>query len=168
MNVEGLLMSAETSITKPAELLAKLEPLMPAAITWARELSLVAIEEGHRLEPAMIAVAKAVGVQRPDLVRVLTVDNLPLPDDETLRNAALSLGLLGPDMNGLTVGYGIFICRGRESKRLLSHELRHVHQYERAGFIGTFIPEYVRQLVTYGYHVAPFELDARFHEISEE
>jgi len=80
--------------------------------------------------------------------------------------AALGTGLLGPGMVGLTLGYGVYICRGHGTVRLLSHEFRHVYQYERAGSIAAFLPVYLHQIATVGYYNAPFEIDARAHERS--
>ena len=67
-------------------------------------------------------------------------------------------------MVGLTLGYSIFIVRGHMSPRLLSHECRHVYQYETAGSISAFLPVYLQQIATVGYQSAPFEQDARAHE----
>ena len=57
-----------------------------------------------------------------------------------------------------------FIRHGFVTNRLVSHELRHVHQYEAAGSIAAFLPVYLAQIVSVGYEQAPFELDARHHE----
>jgi len=119
------------------------------------------------LSPSEEEVARAVGVVKPELVRIEIVERLPLPEDATLRTAALQAGLLGPDMVGLTLGHSVFICRGHKSRRLLSHELRHVHQYEQAGSITAFLPVYLTQVLQVGYHSAPLELDARAHEIPD-
>ena len=91
---------------------------------------------------------------------------LPLPDDPDLRQVALETGLLGPNMIGLTLGYGIYVCDGHMDNRLISHECRHVHQYEVAGSIESYLPIYLRQIAVHGYHDAPFEIDAREHEIN--
>jgi hypothetical protein len=68
-------------------------------------------------------------------------------------------------MLGLTLGHSIFIVRGHKDRRLLSHELRHVHQYEHHGSIAAFLPVYLQQIVEVGYANAPLEADARAHEI---
>jgi hypothetical protein len=96
---------------------------------------------------------------------VSVVRELPLPTDLELRQAALAAGLLGPGVVGLTLGHAIYICSGHKSARLLSHECRHVHQYERAGSIAAYLPVYLRQIITVGYRNAPFEIDARDHEL---
>jgi hypothetical protein len=68
-------------------------------------------------------------------------------------------------MAGLTLGYAIFICEGHNSPRLLSHECRHVYQYEMCGSIAAFLPIYLQQIVDFGYMNAPFEIDAQKHEL---
>jgi hypothetical protein len=90
---------------------------------------------------------------------------LPLPDDPELRQVALATGLLGPSMIGLTLGHSIYIVLGHHTNRLLSHECRHVAQYETAGSIAEFLPQYLQQVAEYGYANAPFEIDARQHEV---
>jgi len=75
--------------------------------------------------------------------------------------------MLGPDMAGLTLGYGIYVRHGHDTLRLLSHEFRHVYQYEAAGSIAAFLPGYLQQIVTVGYDDAPLEVDARVHEIRQ-
>jgi hypothetical protein len=79
----------------------------------------------------------------------------------------LETGLLGPTMVGLTLGYAVYICHGHETTRLLSHEFRHVYQYEAAGSVASFLPVYLRQIVDYSYDRAPFEVDALAHEYNQ-
>jgi len=69
-------------------------------------------------------------------------------------------------MIGLTLGYAIFMLGGHGDVRLLSHECRHVYQYEAHGGIAAFLPVYLAQVVGVGYVSAPFERDARIHEIN--
>jgi len=92
------------------------------------------------------------------------VHRLPLPDDPGLRRAAVETGLLGPRTVGVTFGYSVLMLTGHGSNRLISHECRHVHQYEQAGSIAAFLPLYLNQIATVGYSLAPFEIDARSHE----
>lgn len=143
---------------------AALPVLLPKAIAWAEEQSAFILQNGDPLNPQEMELAEALGIAQPSVVRVLGVTNLPLPDDAELRQAAVSLGLLGPAMVGLTLGYGIYIVYGHRTNRLLSHELRHVYQYEQADGIESFLPEYVEQLLSFGYADAPLEVDAKNHE----
>jgi hypothetical protein len=147
------------------DLASILPQLLPKAIEWAETRSGEILSTGRALSEVEISLAQAVGVTKPECIRVSFVPALPLPDDPELRDAALQTGLLGPGMVGLTLGHGIYVCDGHISNRLISHECRHVYQYETAGSIRDYLPLYLQQIVTFGYHEAPFEADARAHEI---
>ena len=151
----------------PIDLRAALPLLLPGAIAWAEARAGEVAATGVALTEAQADMARRVGVQRPELIRVVVVDSLPLPEDPTLRAAALETGLLGPHMEGLTLGYSVFVVRGHHSLRVLSHEFRHVHQYEAHGSIAAFLPVYLQQIVEVGYDTAPYELDAQAHEIGD-
>jgi hypothetical protein len=145
---------------------AALPQLLPRAIAWAEaEATRIAVF-GRPLDAEEIQLAREVGVAQPEQVRIATADSLPLPEDPALRAAALQTGLLGPATAGLTLGHAIFVRRGHRTRRLLSHELRHVHQYEQAGSIAEFLPGYLQQIVELGYTAAPLEQDARAHEVA--
>lgn len=146
------------------DLHAELSAIVPKAIAWAEAQYASIAEVGQALDEDMLAIAKSVGVLHSELIRVAEVHRIPLPEDPQLREAAFATGLLGPGMVGLTLGHGIYVCQGHRNVRLLSHEFRHVHQYEQAGSIAAFMPAYLQQIVTFGYGNAPFEIDARSHE----
>lgn len=142
-----------------------LPTLVPRAIAWATSQAELIRTTGFSLNENGLALAQQVGVTRPELVRVRYVPQLPIPDDPLLRDVASGSGLLGPGMVGLTLGHGIFIVDGYGDMRLMSHELRHVHQYERLGSIEAFMPVYLAQIAAVGYRDAPMEQDARAHEV---
>lgn len=146
------------------DLAAVLPQLLPRAIAWAEARSSEILEKGFALSESGVRLARAVGVNAPEKIRLQTVPVLPLPDDPELQSVALATGLLGPGMVGVTLGYGIYVCEGHLSNRLISHECRHVYQYEAAGSIGDFLPLYLQQIAECGYDDAPFEIDARNHE----
>ena len=146
-------------------LATELPRLLPKAIAWAEVEATAAAESGRSLDASEVRLAQSVGVSQPERVRVAVVHSLPTPEDADLRAAALLTGLLGPAMVGLTLGHSILICRGHEATSLLTHELRHVQQYENAGSIAAFLPAYLQQIVMFGYANAPLERDARAHEV---
>ena len=146
------------------DLAAELPRLLPKAIAWAELEESAGLRNGSRLNASGVRLAQAAGVRRPELVRVFEAIHLPSPMDPELSFAATESGLLGPHMAGLTLGYAVFIRAGHGSARLLSHECRHVYQYESAGSIAAFLPVYLSQIVSFGYEQAPFEVDARAHE----
>lgn len=150
----------------PIDLLSVLPLLLPRAIEWANARSSEILAAGEALNATGLKLAAAVGVSDAARIRVSAVSALPLPEDPDLRTVALETGLLGPNMIGLTLGYGIYVCEGHLDNRLISHECRHVFQYEAAGSIEEFLPVYLKQIAVYGYHNAPYEVDAREHEIS--
>ena len=149
----------------PTNLESVLPILLPKAISWVTDQSNHILETGSPLSDIEIRLARAVGVTFPEKIRVSTVPTLPLPDDSQLREVALETGLLGEGMIGVTFGYGIYVCAGRVDNRLISHECRHVFQYEAAGSIEAFLPVYLHQIATVGYYDAPLEVDARAHEL---
>lgn len=148
------------------DLESELPGLLPIAVEWAEQQEERALEAGRPLSEEMVGVASRMGVVAPESVRILVVESLPSPGDPKLRAAAEETGLLGPGMIGLTLGYAIFVVASHETVRLVSHECRHVYQYESHGGISGFLPIYLGQIVKYGYQNAPFEIDARAHEVT--
>ena len=148
------------------DLQAVLPSLLPLAITWAEARAAEGAHSGIALNNHLLTIARSVGVVQPELIRIALVHSLPMPQDPMLHAAAVQTGLLGPGMVGLTLGYAVFVCHGYDTVRLLSHEFRHVYQYERAGSIAAFLPVYLVQIVQFGYANAPFEQDACAHERS--
>lgn len=151
-------------ISLKVDLQAALPVLVPKAIAWAEAQASLIAQIGNPINELLLSVAKNVGVRHPELIRIVEVPQLPIPEDLELREVALGTGLFGANIVGLTLGYGVFICHGHMNVRLLSHEFRHVYQYEAAGSIAAFLPPYLSQIATVGYHDAPFEVDARAHE----
>lgn len=142
-----------------------LELLLPLAVAWAEEQAAVIAQIGYPLDQELAALATGVGVTAPGRIRIVELDLIALPEDACLRQAAAATGLLGPATIGLTLGHGIYIRRGHANRRVLSHEFRHVHQYEMSGSVEAFLREYLSQLVAHGYLGAPYEIDARRHEV---
>jgi len=147
------------------DLLYELQSLLPMAIKWAEEHSEKIQKEGISLTVEQIDIARKVGVNNPEKVRILEVTVLPLPTDPKLNEAATQIGFLSDAMKGLTLGHSIYICNGHNTTRLLSHELRHVYQYETFRSIPEFMVEYLKQIVLVGYENSLLEQDAKRHEI---
>ena len=143
------------------DLSAALPRLLPKAVAWAEAQQADILATGFPLSANELTIARDVGVGRPESIRIKLVDTLPLPQDPELAAAALQTGLLGPNMTGLTLFYGVFIChQAYGSRNLITHECRHVYQHEQRGSIAVFLQEYLVQIVTVGYNNAPLEQDA--------
>lgn len=144
----------------------EIQLLMPEAISWAQEHEALIKVSGKPLDDPNMDAARRVGVSMPQMIRILEVDWIPKPSHPELQRLAVATGLLGPGTLGLTLGYGIYVRRGHASKRLLTHEFRHVHQYEKAGSIPEFLQIYIQQILDFGYMNAPLEVDARAYELN--
>lgn len=138
--------------------------LLPLAIAWVQAQEALILSTGQPLTDVQAQLAVAVSVHNPGRVRIKLVGQIPEPDHPELRAIANQTGLIGPDTGGITFGHGIYILEGHATPRLVSHELRHVHQYEEAGSIAAFLATYLEQIATVGYDHAPLELDAKQHE----
>ena len=137
------------------------------AADWAQSYASRALAQGAPLTAAQVAIARKVGVRDPSKVRVQVVEELPAPQDPVLVAAAGRIGLMPQAASGMTLGYAVLLKRGAEKDaRLLSHELRHVAQYEEKGGIRPFLAVHIPQLMQFGYEDSPFERDARAHEIT--
>jgi len=132
------------------DLRAALPLLIPKAIGWAEAQYNAMTQAGQPLNDVLLSVARSVGVLRPELIRVIEVPCLPLPDDPDLKQAALATGLLAPGMVGLTLGHGVCVCHRHGNVRVLSHEFRHVYQYGQAGSIAAFLPSTCSKLLPWG------------------
>jgi uncharacterized protein DUF4157 len=169
-----LAVTSETPAAPPAPpmpstaaLAAQLPMLAPRAVAWAEQLAKGAAHEGAPLSPALKALARRAGVRDPDRVRLVVLDQIPLPEEPLLKAAALKVGLSSSDAAGMTLGPAVFLRRGYEKDvRVLSHELRHVAQYEACGGIAGFLAVHLADLVAFGYEDSPFEVDARAHEVA--
>ncbi len=148
----------------PLDLLKLLPRVLPPATVWVQAQEAKILASGRPLSETETKPAVLVGVQHPKAVRISIVRNIPTPEDPELRSIAAATNLIGPNTGGITFGHGIYILEGQVTNRLVSHELRHVHQYETFGSIGAFLTTYLEQIATVGYGRAPLELDAKRHE----
>ncbi|MEZ8025980.1 hypothetical protein A1OW_19530 [Enterovibrio norvegicus] len=145
----------------PQELIDGVNKLMPAASEFVHDAQKEALKNGQPLTDAQIVIAKEMGVQHPEKVRVYYVDKLPAPTDPELLEIAKRVGYTNPNMAGYAYGYGIWIHHRYKNQRdLLPHELVHVKQAEELGLTEQ-TRQYLIQMFIYGYYNAPMEKEAR-------
>lgn len=144
----------------PIEIRAKQDRLTPLALEWINETETNLLITGQPLSEADVAMARAVGVQQPERVRVSILEEFPAPENDDLLTEASKYGLGSEAEGGRTMGYVIMLKKNYANERwLLAHELVHVAQQEQMGreaFVRRFIAE--RELM--GYRRAPLELEA--------
>ena len=148
--------------------LYQLQSLLPLAIRWAEDHSAQVQADGTYLTAEQIEIAKQVGVTSPEKVKILVTDAIPFPQHEELSTAAKQIGFLSEEMNGLTLGHSIYLRKGMINNQILSHELRHVYQYEVFGSIPGFLVEFLKQIVLVGYENSLLVQDAKQHEVKIE
>jgi hypothetical protein len=139
----------------------ELNSLLAQAATWCEEQEHLILSNGVPLTPEETQWATQIGVTHPDRVRLLCVEELPQPQDPTLRAAAEQYGFLSPATMGMSLRYGILIRREVwRQKPIIFHELVHTAQYERCGGMAAFLNQYLVECLTVGYHQSPLELEA--------
>ena len=148
------------------DLEAQLPALIPPAVQWALREAEASYPVSFPVTEQLQKLASLVGVKEPRMIRIRIVEEIPMPQEEPLRSAAIHVGLADGGMRGLTLGYLVFIRKGSElDAALLSHEFRHVAQYEACGGVPQFLSIHLRHLARFGYNDSPFEVDARAHEV---
>ena len=164
----GAALGASVAAAAQDDLAAQLPHIAPRVIQWAEVQAGQALRGGSALNAAQAALARRVGVKSPERIRLVIVDEIPLPDEPALKAASSRVGIAQLDACGMTIGYAVLVRRGFEDDvRLLSHEFRHVAQYESHGGIAPFLARHLAHLVQYGYEDSPFERDARAHEMEK-
>jgi hypothetical protein len=135
--------------------------LLPLAVSWAEQQENHILQNGIQLTPYQLADARSASVVNPEKVRLLKVNQIPLPIEPMLRTAAQTTGLITMNTIGLTLRYGVFIRKDFwNDRKIVAHELVHVAQYERLGGIGQFLQKYLQECITIGYPQAPMEQEA--------
>ena len=158
-------LAAEPECPAPRTQPADAAQVTARAIEWALAQESSALRVGTPLPAKLQAIAKGNGVKLPQNIRLVVVDEIPLPKEQPLAGAAAQLGLASSWAAGLTLGYAVIVAKGYEADaRILSHELRHVAQYEACGGIPGFLRVHLADMLERGYQDSPFELDARAHE----
>lgn len=142
--------------------------LIEQAVRWINEQRLHVAKVGVPLRPDWHHLARRAGVAHLGQVRILEVDAMPQPMEQPLAEFIARSQIMEPGrIQGLTAGHSILIVKGHMSAWLVSHELRHVQQYEALGGVEGFIPRYLNEIAEFGYDDAPLEVDARAHEFHE-
>ncbi len=135
--------------------------LLPLAASWAHKQEQRMLQVGVPLSEEELADARAIGVAEPQRVRLLRLDQVPVPSHPMLKAAAAAIHFLTPATRGLALRYGIFVRSDCWRERaLIAHELVHVAQYERLGGMLPFLRQYLLQCLTVGYPEAPLEQEA--------
>ncbi|MCO7187584.1 MULTISPECIES: hypothetical protein [unclassified Pseudoalteromonas] len=137
--------------------------LLPQYISWAEETDIQGRQIGEPLDQKHLAIAKEIGIQSPEKVRIVYVDEVPFPHDNfALKTLGEALGFVGEGIinNAQVIGYSIYVRHGFElTTPKLAHELVHVLQIERSS-LQAIVTQHFSDLAEYGYDNSPLEVEA--------
>ncbi|MEZ5325266.1 MAG: hypothetical protein R3F19_09395 [Verrucomicrobiales bacterium] len=132
------------------------------AAFWVRRQEVHVCKLGDALSAEELKLARLVGVQFPERVRLLGVEKVPFPLDGLTKWLARLHGNFPTQALGLTARYGIYLqSQSRWNVELIVHELVHTSQYEKANGILGFLRQYLRDCLKNGYSGAEMEQEAR-------
>ena len=135
--------------------------ILSQAQLWVKQQEEKFSHSGRQLSIQEFFMAKAMGVQYPEQVRVVVIADFPIPTQQPLLNEYKNIGFTSPEVGGQAFGYTILIKPRYAGKDwLLLHELVHVAQFERIG-IKRFVARYLTELKTLGYRDSLIEIEAR-------
>ncbi|HLH53549.1 MAG TPA: hypothetical protein VKY92_08030 [Verrucomicrobiae bacterium] len=138
--------------------------ILPFACAWVRYQESTILKRGVPLSPGQIQLATRLGILYPERIRLRVVSKVP-PLNWLLRFAGEKLGVVSGQTIGMTLRYGIFVREEHwGDRRLLTHELAHVAQYERLGGIRGFLKQYLEESINPGYPLGDLELEAKAAE----
>ena len=135
--------------------------ILPFACAWVRRQESTILKTGVPLSLGQINLAARFGILHPERIRLRAVSQVP-PLNCLLRFVGEKLGVVSGQTIGMTLRYGIFIREEHwGDRRLLTHELAHVAQYERLGGFRGFLKQYLEECVNPGYPLGDLELEAK-------
>lgn len=135
---------------------------LPIAWWWVSRHRRRILEHGRPLSADEHQIAKSLGIEHADKIRVWSVTQVPSPGGALLRGVGRVAGVSTHGAKGMALGHGIYLESAQASRRsLIAHELVHVLQYERLGGTWPFVREYLRQCLRQGYWSAELEIEAR-------
>lgn len=139
------------------------EQLIKEYITWAKETDKKGLIKGQALTPEQVLLARDVGVQQPEKIRIIYSDAVPFPyQNKALKALGEQLGLIGEQVtnNAQVFGYSIYVRNGYQLDRpKLAHEFVHVLQIERAS-LDQVVIQHLQDMAKYDYQNAPLEVEA--------
>lgn len=137
--------------------------ILPQYIDWALETEAAGVKMGEPLNEAQLALAKEIGIKKPEEVRLVYVDAVPFPyHNPMLKLVGEATGFIGDGIinNAQVFGYSIYVRKDYPlNTPKLAHELVHVLQIERTS-LKQIITQHFADLVNYGYDNSPLELEA--------
>ncbi|WP_233520593.1 hypothetical protein [Flocculibacter collagenilyticus] len=136
---------------------------MSQFIDWTYETGRKGQGIGTPLDEKELLLAAEIGIEHPEKVRSIYVDEVPYPHKNVaLKFIGEAVGLVGEGIinNAQVCGYSIYSRKDFVLNRpKLAHELVHVLQIERSG-LDNVVTQHFSDMAKYGYDKAPSEVEA--------
>jgi len=142
--------------------LSHLLPLViPIAAKWVEREERRILMNGVPLNQGGLQDAARMGVENPEKIRLMKVNQIPLLESHFMRILSRAFPAILCNPTGVSLGYGIYIhSRYWGNRHLIAHECVHSGQYERYGSRERFLHAYFGECLIYGYPDAPLEQEA--------
>ncbi len=128
---------------------------------WAWRTERRTLRLGRPLFSSEWSAAEHVGVRHPEKVRVLALEEIPVPGLPWMHLLAARWGFDRRHIGGLCLRYAILLRRDLAAQPLImAHELVHTAQYERHRSLSGFLLTYLLQCLRCGYANAALEREA--------
>jgi len=136
------------------------DDMLDQIVKWAVLEEKRILEQGVKLNHPYVQIARNVGVNNPEKIRVLEVSEVPLPNIQGLQTMLSDSNT--SNILAMTIRYGIFVRvpDWKSDRRMLTHELVHSMQYERAGSVEKFLSRYLFECLSVGISQTSSELEA--------
>ncbi len=135
--------------------------ISPLVALWIDRQEERIIAEGISLEKHLCDWASEIGIQNAEQIRVLSIDQIPLPCPAFLFPIIERLGFPTLSTVGMCMNRGIYLRTDlKKIDPVLKHELVHTLQYQRLAGTRNFIEEYLFQCLNDGYNNSLLEQEA--------
>lgn len=144
----------------PKYLNNEIQELLPSILNWFKTTEHSLFHQGRVLTRKEKQRAYELGVTNPDNIRVVVLNEFPMPINETLLKKAKSYGL-GSQFEGARTMGNIILIKPiyKNDSTILSHELVHVSQMDKMGR-KKFLKQYILEMEILGYSRSDLESEA--------
>jgi len=134
-------------------------------IAWALKKEQWVQKYGKPLSKKYLSVARFMGVQHPEKIRLVHCSEKEgIVDDPKIAALLEKFDLDIHRISALALHHGIVMNASlKGNEKILAHELRHVAQYEICGSTEVFLLYYFLEVAHFGYGKGPFEIDAEMN-----
>lgn len=137
------------------------DDIVATITSWADKEGSRILESGDILDDCYLISGVNIGVVSTENIRVLQVDEIPLPEGRDAKEALLTSELISGGGATLALGFAIFERKDNEDKEAMCRSLAHVAQFERMGEdLGAFLRAYLTETLLGEVEASPLAREA--------